>query len=77
MVCFMISLNGSDGRDFSCLMPNEYSSFQHHLSFYCKPQKLKFFLVLENWFIDLKLEVFVPITYLFCILIKSDPEHFS
>ena len=58
-------------------MPNEYSSFQHHLSFYCKPQKLKFFLVLENQFIDLKLEVFVPITYLFCILIKSDPEHFA
>ena len=77
MVCFMISLNGSDGRDFSCLMPNEYSSFQHHLSFYCKPQKLKFFLVLENWFIDLKLEVFVPITYIFCILIKSAPEHFA
>ena len=58
-------------------MPNEYSSFQHHLSFYCKPQKLKFFLVLENWFIDLKLEVFVPITYIFCILIKSAPEHFA
>jgi hypothetical protein len=32
---------------------------------------------LENRFIDLKLEVFVPITYLFCILIKSDPEHFA
>ena len=77
MVCFMISSNGSDGKDFSCLMPNEYSSFQHHLSFYCKPQKLNFFHDLENWFIDLKLEVFVPITYLFCILIKSDPEHFS
>ena len=58
-------------------MPNEFSSFQHHLSFYYKPQKLKFFLVLENQFIDLKLEVFVPITYLFCILIKSDPEHFA
>ena len=58
-------------------MPNEYSSFQHHLSFYCKPQKLKIFIDLENGFIDLKLEVFVPITYLFYILIKSDPEHFS
>ena len=58
-------------------MPNEYSSFQHHLSFYCKPKKLKFFLVLENRFIGLKLEIFVPITYLFCILIKSDPEHFA
>ena len=58
-------------------MLNEYSSFQHHLSFYCKPQKLKFFLDLENWFIDLKLEVVVLITYLFCILIKSDPEHFA
>ena len=58
-------------------MPNEYSSFQHHFSFFYKPQKLKFFLNLENRFIDLKLEVFVPITYLFCILIKSDPEHFA
>lgn len=77
MVCFMISLNGSDGRDFSGLMPNEYSSFQHHLSFFYKSQKLKFFHDLENRFIDLKLEVFVPITYLFCILIKSEPEHFS
>jgi len=48
-------------------MPNEYSSFQHHLSFYCKPQKLKFFHDLENRFIDLKLEVFVPITYLFFV----------
>jgi len=45
--------------------------------FFYKPQKLKFFHDLENRFIDLKLEVFVPITYLFCILIKSDPEHFS
>ena len=77
MVCFMISLNGSDGRDFSCLMPNDFSSLQHPLSFYCKPQKLKFFHDLENRFIDLKLEVFVPITYLFCILIKSAPEHFA
>ena len=77
MVCFMISLNGSGGKDFSCLMPNEYSSFQHHLSFFYKSQKLKFFHDLENRFIDLKLEVFVPITYLFCILIKSAPEHFS
>ena len=77
MVCFMISLNGSDGRDFSCLMPNDFSSFQHHLSFFYKPQKLKFFHDLENRFIDLKLEVVVPITYLFCILIKSDPEHFA
>ena len=58
-------------------MPNEYSSFQHHLSFFTNPKKLKFFHDLENRFIDLKLEVFVPITYLFCILIKSDPEHFS
>ena len=58
-------------------MPNEYSSYQHHLSFYCKPQYLKFFIDLENRFIDLKLEVIVPITYLFCILIKTDPEHFS
>jgi len=58
-------------------MPNEYSSFEHHLSFFYKSQKLKFFLVLENRFIDLKLEVFVPITYLICILIKSAPEHFS
>ena len=58
-------------------MPNEYSSFQHHLSFYCKPQKLKFFHDLENRFIDLKLEVFVPITNLLYILIKSDPEHFA
>ena len=58
-------------------MPNDFSSFQHHLSFYCKPQKLKFFHTLENRCIDLKLEVFVPITYLLCILIKSDPEHFA
>ena len=58
-------------------MTNDFSSFQHHLSFYCKPQKLKFFLILENWFIDLKLEVFVPITYLFCILIKSEPVNFT
>ena len=58
-------------------MPNEYSSYQNHISFYCKPQKLKFFLDLENRFIDLKLEVFVPITYLFSILIKSYPEHFA
>ena len=58
-------------------MQNEYSSFQHHLSFFYKSQKLKFFHDLENRFIDLKLEVFVPITYLFCILIKSDTEHFS
>ena len=58
-------------------MPNEFSSFQHHLSFFYKSQKLKFFHDLENRFIDLKLEVFVPITYLFCILIKSEPEHFS
>ena len=58
-------------------MPNEYSSFQQHLSFIYKSQKLKFFHDLENWFIDLKLEVFVPITYLFCILIKSAPEHFA
>ena len=58
-------------------MPNEYSSFQFHLSFFYKSQKLKFFLDMENRFIDLKLEVFVAITYLFCILIKSDPEHFS
>ena len=62
---------------FPGLMPNEYSSFQHHLSFFYKSQKLKFFHDLENRFIDLKLEVFVPITYLFCILIKSEPEHFS
>ena len=58
-------------------MPNEYSSFQHHLSFFYKSQKLKFFHDLENRFIDLKLEVFVPITYLCCILIQSDPEHFA
>ena len=58
-------------------MPNEYSSFQHHLGFVYKPQKLKFFFDLENRFFDLKLEVFVPITYLLCILIKSDPEHFA
>ena len=58
-------------------MPNEYSSFQHHHSFFYKSQKLKFFHDLEKRFIDLKLEVFVPITYLFYILIKSEPEHFS
>ncbi len=58
-------------------MPNEYSSFQHHLSFFYKSQKLKFFHDLENRFIDLKLELFVPITYLICILIKSEPEHFA
>tara|TARA_E500000075_G_scaffold117330_1_gene115351 strand:+ start:173 stop:349 length:177 start_codon:yes stop_codon:yes gene_type:complete len=58
-------------------MPNEYSPFQHHLSFFYKSQTLKFFHDLENRFIDLKLEVFVPITYLFCILIKSEPEHFA
>ena len=58
-------------------MPNEYSSFQHHLSFFYKSQKLKFFHDLEKRFINLKLEVFIPITYLFCILIKSEPEHFS
>ena len=58
-------------------MPNVYSSFQHHLSFYCKAQKLKFFHDLENRFIDLKLEVFVRITYLFCIPINSAPEYFA